>query len=54
MLTAIKLYNKHFINTDKVNDIWTYGMLTSEFAPLQTPVSQVLPEESLCIRHAFS
>jgi len=44
MLPSIHFYYQTFLKTDKVNDIFTYRMLTAELAAFKLAQSQPPPE----------
>jgi hypothetical protein len=49
VLTAIKFDYQTTIGTAKVNNVWTYWMLTAEFDPTELSITQTHPEFGLDI-----
>jgi len=54
MLTTISFNNKSLLNADKIYYIWSYLMLTSEFAVFQLSIAQIFPQKPFRIGHGFS
>jgi hypothetical protein len=53
MLTTVELYNQTTIRTAKVNNVWTYWVLTPKFGPTELSITQAHPKfgfESVCCR----
>jgi hypothetical protein len=44
MLTTVDLYNQTTIRTAKVNNVWTYWVLTPKFGPTELSITQAHPK----------
>jgi len=51
VLTAIELNNETRFETGKISDVFSNRQLASEFDPIESAVTQLVPKLILCFRH---
>jgi hypothetical protein len=54
VLTTVEFDNQILLDARKVDDVWRYWMLSSEFVSTQLPISQAHPEMTLRVGLIFA